>query len=586
MSLPRTLGRYDVVGALATRASTATSTILIAKPGAKSRRDGEDMSVSVSPARPEEQTAQLERPVAIKLFPASIGASAELAPSFLASATVAAEVRHANLPVIHEVAHRGTDLYLVMDYMRGETAAALLRALHARGETLDFTLAAHIIAEASAGLAAAHAKGILHEQLTPHDIFVGYDGSVRVLDVGIAAARTRAIGDQGTRARLVLQYSSPERCKKEELDHQSDVFSLGAILWELNTSISPFERAKEADTVKAICEEPMVSPNTAFRGLPEHISRITMQALARERIKRLPSAQALHDALRASVKLLGMGSSPMKDLAGVMTGLFETRIRDKDEMVVRILAGKGIDGLDVGEPDEDRQIARVSAPPPHPLDAETKEPSIIIAPSTDPAVVDTREPETATPVATADADDAPPVARSPSRRVYGIVAGAVAIALVLCLVAFGGKKEEPKKVAVTPPSTTSAPVNSTTAPTSTVVAAPSASVTDELDEPIVAATPIAGEETVVHIETVPAHAGVFVGGEKRGLSPMDLKLPRGKAPVVIDLKHAGFQTWRETLVPDQNQKLRLTLVAAPRTAGPGPASTAGTSTAAPYHKFQ
>ena len=545
------------------------------------------MSVSISPLRPEERTAQLERPVTIKLLASTIGATPQLAGPFLEAARRVTDLRHENLPVVHEIAHGGGHLYLVMEYLKGETIAAVLRALQQRGETLDFTLAAHVIAEAAAGLHAAHVNGILHEQLTPHDIFIGYDGTVRVLDVGIAAARSRALGELGTRASFVLQYSSPERCRKEPLDAQTDVFSLGALLWELETSLSPFERSKDEATIKAICDEPIVPPSTAFRGLPEHLSRITMQALARLPVKRYPDALALHDALRGSVKLLGMGSSPQKDLARLMTSLFERRIRDKDEMMVRILAGKDIDGLDVGEPEEDRASARVTARPPLPPGGQAAEPSVIVAPSSDPAIGSAaEEPETAAPVA-APGHPRPPIAHSPSRRVVGLGAAIVAAALVVCLIAFGrGMKDDATAIPHAPPASASVVVPTTTAAVTPTPAA-SSLVTDEIDGPVVAAAPIVGSETTVHIETVPTRAAIFVGGEKRGYSPMDLKLPTGTSPVAVELRHTGFQPWREKIVPDQNQKLRLTLVANVRSSSGGSTNvTAGSSTPAPYHKFQ
>lgn len=599
-SLPRALGRFEIVGVLARRSSSTASTILVARAGRASRTNAnrsadEEMSISISPLRPEERTAQLERPVTIKLLANAIGASPRLASPFLEAARQVTELRHPNLPVVHEVAHGGDHLYLVMEYLKGETIAAVLRALQQRGETLDFTLAAHIIAEAAAGLHAAHEHGVLHEQLTPHDLFIGYDGSVRVLDVGVAAARSRALGELGMRARFVLQYSSPERCRKEKLDAQADVFSLGALLWELETGISPFERARDEDTIKAICDEPVVPPSIAFRGLPEHVSRITMQALERLPVKRYPSALALHDALRGSVKLLGMGSSPQRDLAAVMRGLFEKRIRDKDEMVVRILAGKGIDGLDVGEPEEDRVVQRVTGrPPQHPLDAEVETPSVIIARQSAPAIGE-KEPSTEIPVSSDGASaqgDVPPLPlRSRSRTVAGVIAALVAASLLVALVVASGQqgtRSDQKSIASTVrPSASVASLVSVPAPPASSPPAPSTSA-DEIDEPVVTAPPIVGEETTVHIETIPSRAAIYVGGEKRGVSPLDLKLQKGSAPIVIELRHAGFSTWRERVVPDQNQKLRLTLVAAKGSSPQGP--SAGTSTTAttanPYHKFQ
>ena len=89
----------------------------------------------------------------------------------------------------------------------------------------------------------------------------------------------------------------------------------------------------------------------------------------------------------------------------------------------------------------------------------------------------------------------------------------------------------------------------------------------------------AAEETILHIETVPAHATVFIGGAKKGVAPIDLTLPRNSEPITVELRHPGYQTLKERVVPDVNQKLKLTLAAAH---GPGTTTTAS----APYHKFQ
>ncbi|MBS2019443.1 MAG: protein kinase [Deltaproteobacteria bacterium] len=518
----------------------------------------------------------------IKLLAHALGASPALAGPFIEAARKVTEVRHPNLPVVHEVAHGGTDLYVVMDYMKGETVAALLRTLQQRGESLDFTLAAHIVARAAAGLNAAHEQGVLHEQLTPHDVFIGYDGSVRVLDVGIAAARSRALGELGTRAKLVLQYSSPERCRGETIDAQSDVFSLGALLWELETGLPLFERAKEADTVKAICEEPMVPPSIAFRGLPEQLSRITMQALERLPVKRFRSAKALEEALDRSVGLLGMGS-PEVHLAGLMRSLFEARIAAKDEMMVRILAGKEIDDLDVGEPAEDRVSPRVTGRPPSaaaPLAAAPLEEG--------PAAA---EPEVAAPELVSSA---PSLSRR--RTIVGVGAAIVAIALVavgLAATSSGGGRtiattvgaasSAPPVVSASPSTLVSAPVTATASVVSSAAALSSAS-TDEIETPVTAAT-AGANETIIHIETVPPKAIVLVGTEKRGVTPMDLKLPKGTTPVVVELRHPGYQTLREKVVPDQSAKLRLTLAPAPHAGGAAAGTGAATATA-PYHKFQ
>jgi serine/threonine-protein kinase len=622
-NLPRRLGRYDIVGVLATHGAPTSSTILIAT--ARSSEPGKidtSLGLSYSPLPSNEKTQTFQRPVAIKRLSRQLTRKSDALKQFLDSARAATDIRHSNIAHIHEVGHTGDEVYLVMDYMMGESVATLMRELQSVGENLDFTIAATIVAEACAGLEAAHGLGILHERLTPHDIFVGYDGTVRVLDVGIAAPRARMI-DDSLGAALELQYSSPERCQKEKLGPQTDVFSLGAMLWELNSGISPFERAKEADIIKAICMEPMVSPASVLRGLPEHVSRITMRALAREKERRYPTALALRQALLESVRRLGLGASPIDDLGHIMKRIFEKRVHDKEEMLRRIVAGKSISGLDVREKDASASLPppRLSKPLPSEHDPDPKEPSVIIKPPTNPnlseEVAAAMPPPPPTPIASAL--EAPPALVTSPDAVYAqgidepiagvaprpvrpmIIAAAVAalviggIALAVRLQGRGGPvatvpSTGPSVARPPPPPATPTPASSPLAVESAQPpAVPSSVVT--VDPPVPSASSSSSattttmlEETVLHIETVPPHAAIFVGGVKKGTAPYDLNLPRSNSPVIVELRIPGYQTAKERVTPDVNQKLKITLDKAGVVRGPT-TSTAPTGSA-PYHKFQ
>jgi serine/threonine-protein kinase len=638
------MGRYDVVGVLAKRRSLVGSMILIGTArNAPSPPDSSPrLGLSFSPLPATEATTTFQRPVAIKRIAPALARDAALVGSFLENARVVAGIRHDNIAQVHEVGHIGDEVFLVMDYLLGETAATLMRQLHSRGETLDFRLGAHIIAEASAGLEAAHSQGILHEQLTPHDLFIGYDGSVRVLDVGIAAARRRIAGELGG-AGLELEYASPERCKKETLDRRSDVFSLGTMLWELTTGISPFERAKERDTIRAICEEPIVPPGSVLPGLPRQVSQITMQALARDKGKRYQTADALREALRGFVQKLDAGD-PTEDLSQIMKRLFEARVGDKREMLRRIEAGKPITGLDIGEADEmgaakegtakpitakiplarprtspmpiridgDGPPSSINSParsnPPKSLDDD--EPSVIITGVAGPQLPVTSvtpparrmasshpaskaDPSTPgssghhrTPAAVVgDADATAAVVRSPaprSSRFFLVITSAIAL-LLLGGVAFGLRNRDRSSAdTVSAPTTpTSSPPLAVSMPTGAVVIAPSTVVSTATIPvpPASASTTAADDETVLHIDTVPSRATILIDGAKKGLSPLDLRLPKSGEAVMVEIRQKGYLPLKERVVPDVNQRLKLTLVAVK---GPVTAPTGS----APYHKFE
>jgi serine/threonine-protein kinase len=625
------LGRYDVVGVLATRRSPGGSTVVIAKAAKAAASEGalgSNLALSYSPLAPNEGTTTFEKAVAIKIIAPELVREPHRLEPFLSTARAVIAVKHSSIAQLYEVGQAGDDVFLVMDYVAGETAASLMRQLHSVGETLDYKLAAHIVAEAAGGLEAAHAAGILHEQLTPHDLFVGYDGSVRVLDIGIAAARSWLAGETGEIG-VGIEYSSPERCKKEPLDRRTDIFSLGTMLWELNTGISPFERAKKADTVRAICEENILPPHNVVPGLPEVVSVVTMKALERDKEERYPTALALRQAL-IGLRRGGAGTSPALDLARLMKRLFEKRYADKTEMLHRVDAGKSIEGLDVcdGSGDEPAPASKAApAPPaapskpaaskaaastpprksssasisvvppksnPPPL-IELDSPSVIIAPPPPPAVpgfvaLDTANMPFApvTPMAVAG------VPAKKSSFAILLAGGALVLVLGAAALALGfrngaASSQVPARPsasaptsaalasAATMPSTPSTP----SAPATPDPAAPAASVAAGAADSAAATTAEAPiEEVLLHIDTVPSRAPIFVAGNKMGVSPLDMRVPKRTTAFTLEIRHPGYQTLKERVVPDVNQRLKLTLV--PAAAAPSPTTAAS----APYHKFQ
>lgn len=579
-TLPRRLGRWDIVGVVAKRPS---STIVVGRASTG---------------------GVFARPVAIKLLKPELGRKVELVPQLLEATRVAASIRHSNVVQIQEIGQEGEHVFVVMDYLLGETAATVLRQLHSRGDGLDFTLGAYIVAEASAGLHAAHELGIQHEHLTPEDLFIGYDGTVKVLDIGVAAAAAR-LG--AVRGRREIEYTSPESCRGAPLDRRTDIFSLGTILWELTTGLSPFERVTEADTIRAICEEPIVPPGTILRGLPEQVSKITVRALARDLHRRYATALALRQELLGCVRLLSLGVSSADTIALIMQRLFEARIRDKNELVKRLASGLSVAGLAFGEPDEDPSVSNAKKA----SEDATAEPAENEAPdakakaeAADKAAADVKmqadaelpasprspgKDENVHPVSNEDVNEEPAKtgvgegARISIKHALVVAWAAGALLALLVIVVLLVVLQTPTR----PPATTLAKAASPTHSALVLRPEPSAVESDEPSAPAPpassageeppatssSASPIVREETIVHIETVPPRAMILLAGAKKGVSPMALKLPKSDTPVVIEIRHAGYQPLKERLVPDVNQKLRLTMVAIPGHKMPATPST-------------
>jgi serine/threonine-protein kinase len=471
----------------------------------------------------------------------------------VAAMAPAIALQHPNLVQVREVATQDEDVFLVAELKEGETAASLLARLASRGETLDFGLAAHIVAEACAGLERAHEASIVHERLTPHDILVGYDGSVEVMGVGIAASLATlgepAIGRE-------LAYASPERCKGERAEVRSDVFSLGAILWELMSGVSPFARGDDAATIRAIIsEDPAIPSSNILRNMPMRFSEIATSALARDRAKRYATARALRHELLSFLRGLPASEPAATRLATCMASVFDRPT----------LGASRPPAISYPEDRLSGEVTKLAPLPPLNLDA-------------DPAPV-------ASPSPPAPAPEEPSDARS--RRSRRIAVGALGL---LCALAVAGLVPTLLSRQSPAPSRTSPASSSTPSTPSTLSQATASAGDGTLGAASLRPAPTsadvasakASEQTTVHIETTPDKSTVVVAGTPRGQTPLDLRLPRSATPVDVELRHAGYQTLKESIVPDMDQKLRLALVPVP----PQVRATAPSASAGPYYRFE
>src|SRR5688572_27412015 len=158
-----------------------------------------------------------ERPVAIKRILREHLEEESFTRMLLDEARIAAQIRHPNVIQVQELGSDGAEVVLVMEYLHGENCAGLMRRLAARNERLPYRLAAHIVAEACAGLAAAHALtdesgqllNVVHRDMSPENVFITYDGRVKVLDFGIAKARNRLVKTEAGQTKGKYQYMSP-----------------------------------------------------------------------------------------------------------------------------------------------------------------------------------------------------------------------------------------------------------------------------------------------------------------------------------------------------------------------------------------
>jgi tRNA A-37 threonylcarbamoyl transferase component Bud32 len=332
-ALPASIGRYTVLGLLATG---GMAEIFLGKaPGGA--------------------------PVVIKRVLPHLARQPAFVAMFVDEARLSSLLHHANIVEVHELGQVGFDLFMVMEYLEGESVAGLMRRSANRSRHVSLALAAHVIAEACAGLSAAHELcddggrplGLVHRDISPSNIFVTYAGDVKVLDFGIATAEHRLTQTATGQVKGKFSYMSPEQCRGEPLDLRSDIFSLGVVLYELTTRRRLFKRANELMVLRAVTEEAIAPPRTLVPDYPRELERACMRALDRDPRNRHASARALREELLAAISALGgFGGDARAPLAAHMSELFVDRIAQKQRMLRDARHGMPLEAVAAAEIDE------------------------------------------------------------------------------------------------------------------------------------------------------------------------------------------------------------------------------------------
>jgi Tol biopolymer transport system component len=244
---------------------------------------------------------QLRRQVAIKVLPPDFAHSPDRLRRFEQEAWSVARLAHPNIVAIHDVGFHDGAPYFVTELLDGETLRQKIG-----GRALPVRKAVEYATQIANGLAAAHASGIVHRDIKPENLFVTRDGGIKILDFGLAKladvdaapgndaiTQTLPGGALGTAA-----YMSPEQAAGNSLDHRTDLFSLGIVLYEMLTGHSPFHRATAAETMTAILRDdpPAISDDAPC---PLALRRIVRHCLEKEPQERFQSARDLAFDLEA-----------------------------------------------------------------------------------------------------------------------------------------------------------------------------------------------------------------------------------------------------------------------------------------------
>ncbi|MCA9634318.1 MAG: serine/threonine protein kinase, partial [Myxococcales bacterium] len=247
--------------------------------------------------------------VALKRILPNVSEDDEFIEEFHDESRIACQLEHPAIAGIRDVGAVDGSHYIAFEFVEGRS----LRSLLDRGVLLPMDLVLYVISQVAQALAYAHAAtdgrgrrlGVVHRDVSPGNILIGFDGRVKLIDFGIAKAEGRITSTQAGNIKGKLGYMSPEQVTGKTVDERSDVFSLGICLWECLTGQRLFNASNEVVLISMIRSREIVSPSKAAtasetpREIPSELDKIVLKALAKDVNERYATASEFDDDLRA-----------------------------------------------------------------------------------------------------------------------------------------------------------------------------------------------------------------------------------------------------------------------------------------------
>jgi serine/threonine protein kinase/tetratricopeptide (TPR) repeat protein len=260
--------------------------------------------------------AGFEKRLVIKRIRPELAEDPRFREMFVHEAKIAVSLNHPNVVQVYELDRVGNHLYMAMEHLHGRDLTRVVRAYRGMGSKIPLPVAVAVVAEACRGLAYAHARtdasgkvlGLVHQDVSPHNILVTFAGEVKLVDFGIARLMNTA--EAGVQAESRVQglerpgggkyaYMSPEQARGEPLDHRSDLFSAGIVLWELIVGRRLFQDPDPSEKLRRVVEAEIPHPADLGAPIDAALWSILEKALSREREHRYASAALFEEDLRA-----------------------------------------------------------------------------------------------------------------------------------------------------------------------------------------------------------------------------------------------------------------------------------------------
>ncbi|MEM6991254.1 MAG: protein kinase [Myxococcota bacterium] len=496
--------------------------------------------------------AGFEKLVAVKVIHPHLASEPEFVDMFLDEARIAARLHHPHVVQILDVGEDDGVYFMVMEYVEGDTLSSLIRQLRKHEDQLPLSAVLQIAADAAEGLAAAHELEdrdgnplqLVHRDVSPHNLLVGMDGNIKVVDFGIMKAAGKRSNTLTGQLRGKLSYMSPEQARGRPLDHRTDLFALGAVIWELCTNRRLFEADSDSETLELVRECKVPDLSDVRPDLPDGLAEVLRKCLARDAADRYDSAQQMLRDIRAVRRDLSADVDARADLAEVMAQFFTARI-DYVRAAVRRREGGGV-----------RPMPSASASLVTPEVAANGDATAIVSPPRGTSIRPSESAEGVAPhtgTATMTTALGQPARHWSLWLVLPLVGAAIGTAVV-----GWGRGERDEQVAAAAPAIERTPEK--VAEESPMTAVPNKAV--ETSVPSIKWT----------FNTQPQGAYVTIAGTKHDEpTPFTVALPRSDDSVLIRIEREGYRSRVVRLAPRETEKLSYPLSPAPAIAEGAPA---------------
>ncbi len=278
-----------------------------------------------------------ERMVAVKRILPNLSADPDFEKMFIDEAKIAVQLQHPNIAQIYDLGRDGESLFIAMEYVHGRDMSSIIERQNQKyGRTLPLSFVVQVTTKVCEALHHAHAArgafgqplNLIHRDITPQNILVSFEGAVKVVDFGLARAAGRLVTTQAGVVKGKLAYLSAEQARGEDIDHRSDIFSLGTCLYEWLTGQRLFLRRNDPETVVAV-QQAQVPPLRAIRPeLPQALDAIVRRALQPDPRNRYQVAGEMQEDLLAFAMEAGMPVRRRR-LIEVVTDLFPEELPDE-----------------------------------------------------------------------------------------------------------------------------------------------------------------------------------------------------------------------------------------------------------------